>query len=118
MPLKQGFLANGRWILHESLAAGTNGACQQLCGSSQAREAACHHTFMKTLTLSQEEIAQRAYHLYLAGGCQHGRDQEYWFQAEKELGSKFFTPPVEAKPKAPAKKAAKKAAAKKAPAKK
>ena len=74
-----------------------------------------------TLTLSQEEIALRAYHLFVEGGCQHGHDVEYWLQAEKELGAKFFAPPTDKAPaaKAPAaKKAAKKAAAKKAPAKK
>jgi len=49
---------------------------------------------MTTLTPKQEEIAERAYHLYLKEGCQHGRDLEYWFRAEKELGSHFFTPPV------------------------
>jgi hypothetical protein len=50
--------------------------------------------FMKNaLSLSQEEIALRAYHLFVDGGCQHGRDVEYWLQAEKELGAKFFTAP-------------------------
>lgn len=75
---------------------------------------------MNTLTLSQEEIALRAYHLFLENGCQHGRDVEYWLQAEKELGAKFFTAPASATKAAPAAAkaapAAKKAAAKKAPA--
>lgn len=98
------------------------------------------------LSPTQEEIAVRAYHLFLDGGCQHGRDAEYWLQAEKELGAKFFTPETAADSAsygnghgdgavaaaAPPKKAAKKktasttaapstekpAAAKKAPAKK
>lgn len=65
---------------------------------------------MTTLTPKQEEIAVRAYHLYIEGGCQHGRDLEYWFQAEKELGGHFFTPPSA---KEPAPKAARKPAAKK-----
>lgn len=76
---------------------------------------------MTTLTPKQEEIAVRAYHLYLEGGCQHGRDLEYWFQAEKDMGSRFFSPPPTEKPAAPAAKAAKKPAVKKfaeAPAKK
>ena len=74
---------------------------------------------MKTLTPSQDEIARRAYQLYLADGCQHGRDLAYWFQAEQELGAKFFTPPTEKAPKPVAKETlAKKSAAKKAPAKK
>lgn len=93
---------------------------------------------MNTLTPTQEDIAVRAYHLFIEGGCQHGRDLEYWFQAEKEIGSRFFTPPAETKAVKPAKKtavkktpaaaveppkpakkpAAKKAAASEAPAKK
>lgn len=74
---------------------------------------------MNTLTPTQEQIAVRAYYLFIENGCQHGRDQEYWFQAEKEAGSKFFTPPAESDKAPEAKKAApaaKKAAAKKAPA--
>ena len=66
---------------------------------------------MNTLTPKQEEIAVRAYHLFIEGGCQHGRDLEYWFQAERELGGKFFVPPAAEVP-------VKKTAAKKAPAKK
>lgn len=73
---------------------------------------------MTPLTPTQEEIAIRAYHLYLDDGCQHGRDLEYWFTAEKELGAKFFTPPTGTPAKPAAKKAAKKVAAKKTAAKK
>jgi hypothetical protein len=86
------------------------------------------------LTSSQQEIATRAYQLYLNSGCRHGNDQEHWFQAEKEVGAKFFTPPPapakasaaklptakadSAKAAPAAKKATKKPAAKKAPTKK
>ena len=66
---------------------------------------------MNTLTPTQEDIAVRAYHLFLEGGCQHGRDLEYWFQAEKDIGIRFFTPPAEKK----AVKIAKKPATKKTP---
>lgn len=62
---------------------------------------------MNTLTPIQEQIAVRAYHLYLQGGCQNGHDLDHWLTAEKEIGGKFFAPPP-----------AKKAASKKAPAKK
>ena len=67
---------------------------------------------MSTLTHNQEDIATRAYFLYLEGGCQDGRDVEYWLQAEKEIGSRFFTPPADAK----AMQIAKKPAPKKVPA--
>jgi hypothetical protein len=32
-----------------------------------------------------EDIARRAYQLYEERGCEHGRDQDDWFQAEREL---------------------------------
>jgi hypothetical protein len=36
-------------------------------------------------TLSESEIAVRAYELWQERGCPIGSDQEDWFQAEKEL---------------------------------
>ena len=36
-----------------------------------------------------EEIRQRAYELHLQGGCVHGRDQDDWFQAERDLTEKY-----------------------------
>jgi hypothetical protein len=36
---------------------------------------------------SHEEIAARAYELYLARGSEHGHDAEDWAQAESELGA-------------------------------
>ena len=36
-------------------------------------------------TATEADIARRAYELYLAGGCVHGRDVEDWLQAEQEL---------------------------------
>ena len=35
--------------------------------------------------LSGEEIARRAYELYLQRGGEHGKDVEDWFRAENEL---------------------------------
>ena len=35
------------------------------------------------------EIRQRAYELHLEGGCAHGRDQDNWFQAERDLTEKY-----------------------------
>jgi hypothetical protein len=32
-----------------------------------------------------EQIEKRAYELYLARGCEHGRDLEDWLAAEREL---------------------------------
>jgi len=36
---------------------------------------------------SREEIAKRAFELYLARGGEHGHDAEDWAQAESELGA-------------------------------
>mgnify|MGYP001033707066 CR=1 FL=1 len=33
----------------------------------------------------RDEIARRAYEIWLDNGCPHGRDQHIWLQAEKEL---------------------------------
>jgi len=35
--------------------------------------------------VAESDIARRAYELYLAGGCEHGRDTDDWFQAERDL---------------------------------
>lgn len=32
-----------------------------------------------------DQIAVRAYEIFIARGAQHGRDQEDWYQAENEL---------------------------------
>jgi Protein of unknown function (DUF2934) len=40
---------------------------------------------------SLEQIRQRAYELYLEGGCTHGRDCDDWLQAERELVEKHQT---------------------------
>lgn len=32
-----------------------------------------------------ERIRERAYHLWEAEGCEHGRDMEYWCRAEAEI---------------------------------
>ena len=35
--------------------------------------------------ITEDAIAQRAYALYLARGCEDGHDVEDWLQAEREL---------------------------------
>lgn len=34
---------------------------------------------------TQEQIAERAYHRWLEGGCREGSDQEHWLEAEREM---------------------------------
>ena len=34
-----------------------------------------------------EDVAIRAYHLFLARGCEHGHDWEDWLAAERELAT-------------------------------
>lgn len=36
----------------------------------------------------QQRIQERAYELFVEGGCEHGRDVEHWLQAETELTNK------------------------------
>jgi hypothetical protein len=40
---------------------------------------------MKVRRPTHEEIAKRAYELFLARGCRHGQDRDDWLQAEYEL---------------------------------
>lgn len=35
--------------------------------------------------ISEKQIAERAYQLWLNRGCEHGHDAEDWRQAEEEL---------------------------------
>jgi hypothetical protein len=39
----------------------------------------------RTATFNVNDVACRAYALYLARGCAHGHDVDDWFQAEREL---------------------------------
>ena len=36
-------------------------------------------------SVTEDDIARRAYDLYLGRGCEDGHDVEDWFQAEREL---------------------------------
>ena len=38
-----------------------------------------------TAPATAEQIRQRAYELYVEGGCQVGKDVEHWLQAEAEF---------------------------------
>lgn len=38
-------------------------------------------------SLAQEQIARRAYEIWLAEGCPAGRDLENWLEAERQLRS-------------------------------
>lgn len=39
----------------------------------------------KGIEITQEQIATRAYELWLKRGCEHGFDVEDWINAEEEL---------------------------------
>ena len=43
---------------------------------------------MGAATVTADHVAHRAYHLYLARGCEHGDDIGDWLQAERELNSR------------------------------
>jgi hypothetical protein len=42
-------------------------------------------TTVATVLPTHEQIASRAYQIYLERGCQHGHDLDDWLQAEYEL---------------------------------
>ena len=37
------------------------------------------------VTITQEQIAQRAHEIWVKQGCNHGQDREHWFEAERQL---------------------------------
>jgi DUF2934 family protein len=51
---------------------------QKIEARSTARSAAAVPT---------DRVAARAYEIWVASGRPNGRDQEHWFQAERELGA-------------------------------
>lgn len=68
--------------------------------------------------VSQEQIREAAYHKWLEDGAPHGKDQDYWYKAEEELGAPAKKPAAKKAPaKKPAAKTTKTAAAKKPAAK-
>jgi DUF2934 family protein len=44
--------------------------------------------------LGREDVAQRAYELFVRRGSQPGRDIEDWFRAEKELSGEVVAGPA------------------------
>jgi len=41
-----------------------------------------------TQSVPQEDaIAQRAYHIWLENGCENGREEQHWQQAQRELSN-------------------------------
>lgn len=46
-------------------------------------------TTATTRTPSHDEIARRAFELYLSRGREHGRAQEDWLTAERELRARY-----------------------------
>jgi hypothetical protein len=46
------------------------------------------------MMIPKERIAMRAYEKWLKGGCRHGRDQQDWIEAEKELRAEMAKAPA------------------------
>jgi hypothetical protein len=42
-------------------------------------------------TVTHDDVARRAYDLYLARGGEHGHDEDDWLQAEQELRARSAT---------------------------
>lgn len=45
-------------------------------------------TSTATAAPGKDPIAQRAYEIWQESGCPHGKDQEHWFRAEREIRAK------------------------------
>jgi hypothetical protein len=44
-----------------------------------------HASSQQMVSIPEDEIAQRAYELFMARGCAHGNDVDDWLHAESEL---------------------------------
>jgi hypothetical protein len=49
----------------------------------------------------EQQIRERAYHLWMADGCRDGEAEQYWLTAERDVLAEFAatTAPVEKAPK-------------------
>jgi len=48
--------------------------------------------------ITKDEVAQRAYELFLARGRAEGRDVEDWLEAERQLEAESLAPSIEIEP--------------------
>jgi len=51
----------------------------------QQAHKAPHPGSVSTAVLTHEEIAKRAYEIYVEKGCRQGQSEQNWLQAEQEL---------------------------------
>jgi hypothetical protein len=51
--------------------------------------------------ISHDQIAQRAYQIWVRRGCMHGRDRQDWLEAVAELRAEAVRPPTPAPPSPP-----------------
>jgi len=59
---------------------------QKTPASKSARTPPPEFQTPQSATRSTDQVARRAYELFLARGGEHGHDVEDWLQAERELG--------------------------------
>lgn len=62
----------------------TKSKATQMSEMQQAQKSS-HPGSVATATLTREEIAKRAYEIYVANGCKEGQSEQNWLEAEQEL---------------------------------
>ena len=62
----------------------TKSKATQMSAMQQAHKAP-HPGPVATAMLTHEEIARRAYEIYVENGCRQGQSEQNWLQAEQEL---------------------------------
>ena len=73
---------------------------KKLEGSTQTATTTARTPRARKASPAHEDIARRAYEIYLEGGSIPGNDQENWAQAERELTQRARTSRRKATPKA------------------
>ena len=56
----------------------------RIAGAQRKGKAAPQSTILE---VPRAKIAERAYQIWQENGCLQGHDEEYWYQAERELGA-------------------------------
>jgi hypothetical protein len=53
--------------------------------AAKSNGAAAAGASVPALSITHDEIARRAYELFVQGGAAHGADLHHWFEAERQL---------------------------------
>jgi hypothetical protein len=81
-------MAKNKQPIRESAAAVLDEVTKEMAKPRVAKSARQNEAALEREQPTKDAITHLAYALYLVRGCEHGRDVEDWFKAEKELSDR------------------------------